>query len=194
MEKTGKEADTPDTQLLEHIAGGDREAFRVLYQRYVRQVFSFVFKLTGDSKMTEEITNDVMFEVWKGAKRFQGKSAVLTWVFGIAHNKTMNEYRKKSPAPVDPEEFAKVANPGDSTEEIVSKKDTSERMKSAMDELSPDHRAVLELTFYQGLSYQEIADIMDCPVNTVKTRMFYAKEKLKEALQKCGITQEDLAT
>lgn len=194
MEKTDKEANAPDLQLLEQIAGGDREAFKVLYQRYVRQVFSFIFKLTGDSKMTEEITNDVMFEVWKGANSFQGKSAVLTWIFGIAHNKTMNEHRKKSPEPVDPEVFARVANPGDSAEEIVEKKDMSERMKSALDELSPDHRAVLELTFYKGLSYQEVAEIMDCPVNTVKTRMFYAKEKLKETLLKYGITEEDLVT
>jgi RNA polymerase sigma-70 factor (ECF subfamily) len=194
MEKTDKEANAPDLLLLEQIAGGDREAFKVLYQRYVRQVFSFIFKLTGDSKMTEEITNDVMFEVWKGANSFQGKSAVLTWIFGIAHNKTMNEYRKRSPEPVDPEVFARVANPGDSAEEIVEKKDMSARMKSALDELSPDHRAVLELTFYQGLSYQEVAEIMDCPVNTVKTRMFYAKEKLKETLLKYGITQEDLTT
>ena len=101
----------------------------------------------------------------------------------------MNEFRKKSPEPVDPEEFARVANPGDSAEEIVTKQDRSERMKSAMDELTPDHRAVLELTFYQGMSYQEIADVMDCPVNTVKTRMYYAKEKLKEALAKYGISQ-----
>jgi len=191
MEKQRNEANAPDLELLEKIAGGDREAFKVLYERYVRQIFSYVFKLTGDSKMTEEITNDVMFDVWKGAKSFQGRSAVLTWIFGIAHNKTMNEFRKKSPEPVDPKEFSRVANTDDSVEEIVTKQDRSERMKSAMDELSPEHRSVLELTFYQGMSYQEIADVMDCPVNTVKTRMYYAKEKLKEALTKYGISQED---
>jgi RNA polymerase sigma-70 factor (ECF subfamily) len=143
--------------------------------------------------LTEEVTNDVFFDVWKGAGGFQGRSAVLTWIFGIAHNKTMNELRKKTPDPVDPEEFVRVANPDAGAEEIVEKKDRSERMKKALNELSPDHRTVLELTFFEGMSYQEIAAVMDCPVNTVKTRMFYAKEKLKEAFTKYGISQEDFA-
>jgi RNA polymerase sigma-70 factor (ECF subfamily) len=193
MNTTVNAADVPDSELLEKIAGGDREAFKILYGRYVRQVFSFIFKLTGDSKLTEEVTNDVFFDVWKGAGGFQGRSAVLTWIFGIAHNKTMNELRKKTPDPVDPEEFVRVANPDAGAEEIVEKKDRSERMKKALNELSPDHRTVLELTFFEGMSYQEIAAVMDCPVNTVKTRMFYAKEKLKEAFTKYGISQEDFA-
>ncbi|HML94530.1 MAG TPA: sigma-70 family RNA polymerase sigma factor [Thermodesulfobacteriota bacterium] len=191
MDKTVNAADLPDSKLLERITGGDREAFKTLYGRYVRQVFSFTFKLTGDSKMAEEITNDVFFDVWKGAGGFQGRSAVSTWVFGIAHNKSMNALRKKTPDPVDPEEFVRVANPGAGAEEIVEKKDRSERMKKALGELSPDHRTVLELTFFEGMSYQEIAEVMDCPVNTVKTRMFYAREKLKETLAKYGISQED---
>ena len=193
MDKTVNAADLPDSKLLERITGGDREAFKTLYGRYVRQVFSFIFKLTGDSKLTEEVTNDVFFDVWKGAGRFQGRSAVLTWIFGIAHNKTMNELRKKTPDPVDSEEFVRVANPGAGAEEIVEKKDRSERMKKALNELSPDHRTVLELTFCEGMSYQGIAAVMDCPVNTVKTRMFYAREKLKEAFSKYGISQEDFA-
>lgn len=191
MDKTVNAADLPDSELLERIAGGDREAFKTLYGRYVRQVFSFIFKLTGDSKMTEEVTNDVFFDVWKGAGGFQGRSAVSTWIFGIAHNKSMNALRKKTPDPVDPEEFVRVANPDAGAEEIVEKKDRSERIKKALGELSADHRTVLELAFFEGMSYQEIAEVMGCPVNTVKTRMFYAREKLRETLAKYGISQED---
>jgi len=191
MDKTVNAADLPDSELLERIAGGDREAFKTLYGRYVRQVFSFTFKLTGDSKMTEEVANDVFFDVWKGAGGFQGRSAVSTWIFGIAHNKSMNALRKKTPDPVDPEEFVRVANPDAGAEEIVERKDRSERIKKALNELSPDHRTVLELAFFEGMSYQEIAEVMGCPVNTVKTRMFYAREKLRETLAKHGISQED---
>ncbi len=180
-----------DLELIEEIANGNKEAFKTLYQKYVRQVFSFVYKTTKDNKMTEEITNDVMFEVWNSAKNFKGKSKVLTWIFGIAHNKTMNELRKKSPTAMDPEEFSRIPASEDNVEEIVEKKDRAERMKIALEQLSPEHRTVLELTFYEGLSYPEIAEIMDCPVNTVKTRMYYAKEKLKEKLTGLGITTEE---
>lgn len=191
MNKTSENTNHPDLQLIEEIANGDREAFKTLYEKYVRQVFSFVYKITKDNKLTEEVVNDTMFEVWKGAGNFKGNSAVLTWIFGIAHNKSMNELRKKRPEALDPEEFSRFASSDETAEEVVMKKDRSERMNEALKELSPEHRTVLELTYYNGLSYQEIAEIMECPVNTVKTRMFYAKEKLKESLSRYGLNQQE---
>lgn len=191
MNKTTENTNHLDLQLIEEIANGNRESFKALYEKYVRQVFSFVYKITKDNKLTEEVVNDTMFEVWKGAGNFKGNSAVLTWIFGIAHNKSMNELRKKRPEALDPEEFSRFASSDDTAEEVVMKKDRSQRMNEALGELSPEHRTVLELTFYNGLSYQEIAEIMECPVNTVKTRMFYAKEKLKESLSRYGINQEE---
>ncbi|GJM15776.1 MAG: RNA polymerase sigma factor [Thermodesulfobacteriota bacterium] len=192
MNKTPENTNHSDLQLIEEIVDSNKEAFKALYEKYVRQVFSFVYKITRDSKLTEEVVNDTMFEVWKGAANFKGNSTVLTWIFGIAHNKSMNELRKKRPEALDPEEFSRFASSDETAEEIVVKKDRSERMNYAMSELSPEHRTVLELTFYNGLSYQEIAEIMECPVNTVKTRMFYAKNKLKESLSKYGINQQEL--
>src|SRR5690606_34375128 len=150
MDKTVNAADLPDSKLPERITGGDREAFNTLYGRYVRQVFSFTFKLTGDSKMAVEITNDVFFDGWKVAGGLQGRSAVSTWDASLAHNKSMVALRRKPTEPVGPEEFVRVANPGAGAEEIVEKKDRSERMKKALGELSPDHRTVLELTFFEG--------------------------------------------
>ena len=149
----------------------------------------YLFKITRDGKMAEEITNDVMFEVWKGAKSFKGKSSPSSWFLGIAHNKAVNEIRRKSPELLDPEEFSRVANSSEGVEEKIGKRDRSEQIKMALEGLSVAHRAVLELTFYQGLSYQEIAEVMNCPVNTVKTRMFYAKEELKKTLIKLGVTE-----
>lgn len=192
MNKEPENKNQADLKLIEEISNGNKEAFKELYEKYIRQVFSFVYKISKDSKLTEEVVNDTMFEVWRGAENFKGNSAVLTWIFGIAHNKTMNELRKKRPEALDPEEFSRFASSDETAEEIVVKKDRSERMNDALSELSPEHRTVLELTFYNGLSYQEIAEIMECPVNTVKTRMYYAKEKLKESLGRYGINQEEL--
>jgi len=179
-----------DSTLINEIAKSNKEAFKTFYNRNVRRVFSFIFKITGNPKMTEEITNDVMFEVWKNAKSYKGKSSVMTWVFGIAHNKALNEIRKKTPELLDPAEYSKVANSNGGVEEKIVKKDMAKSISQAIDQLSPDHKAVIELTFYQGLSYQEIAELMKSPVNTVKTRMFYAKEKLKNILMEYGIRDE----
>jgi RNA polymerase sigma-70 factor (ECF subfamily) len=190
MSTREEDISSSDFLLIKEIANGSREAFRTLYGRYVRRVFSYSFKITRNSKIAEEITNDVMFEVWRGAKSFKGKSSLLTWILGIAHNKAINEIRKRSPELLESEEFSRFANSGEGVEEKMLEKDRAERIKMALDNLSVEHRTVLELTFYQGLSYQEIAGIMNCPVNTVKTRMFYAKEKLKETLIKLGITEE----
>lgn len=191
MEKTDNTS-VSDLTLLEEITDENKEAFKTLYNRYVRQVHSYIYKLTRDNKLSEEVTNDVFFEVWNSANKFQGKSKVLTWIFGIAHNKTMNEIRKRKEIPVDPEEFTKEVSTDIQTDEIIMKKDRDEQMKAALDQLTPEHRTVVELTFLQGLSYSEIAEIMDCPVNTVKTRMYYAKEKLKEIFTSLGIAPEGL--
>ena len=191
MEKT-ENSSVSDLTLIEEIADENKEAFKTLYNRYVRQVYSYIYKITRDNKLTEEVTNDVFFEVWSSANKFQGKSKVLTWIFGIAHNKTMNEIRKRKEIPVDPEEFSNEASADMETDEIIMKKDRDEQMKIALDQLTPEHRTVVELTFLQGLSYGEIAEIMNCPVNTVKTRMYYAKEKLKEIFTDLGITAEGL--
>ena len=191
MEKTDNNS-VSDLALLEEITDENKEAFKTLYNRYVRQVHSYIYKLTRDNKLSEEVTNDVFFEVWNSASKFQGKSKVLTWIFGIAHNKTMNEIRKRKEIPVDPEEFTKEVSTDMGTDEIIMKKDRDEQMKAALDQLTPEHRTVVELTFLQGLSYSEIAEIMDCPVNTVKTRMYYAKEKLKEIFTSLGIAPEEL--
>ncbi len=181
-----------DLKLIEEIAQGNREAFKTFYSNNVRRVFSFIYKVCKDSKMTEEITNDVMFEVWENAKSFKRKSSVMTWVMGIAHNKTLNEIRKKRPELLDPDEYSKIANPNGRAEDKILQKDLSESISQAINQLSSDHKAVIELTFYQGLSYQEIAEVTDSPVNTVKTRMFYAKERLKGILLNYGIEEEVL--
>lgn len=187
MEQTGNTS-VSDLALIKEIADENKYAFKVLYNKYVKQIHSYIYKLTNDSKLSEEVTNDVFFEVWNSAEKFQGKSKVLTWIFGIAHNKTINELRKKKEISVDPEELMNVVSKDMETEELMMKKDREKQIKSALDQLSPEHRTVVELTFLQGLSYKEIAVIMDCPVNTVKTRMHYAKEKLKETLTKLKIT------
>jgi RNA polymerase sigma-70 factor (ECF subfamily) len=177
----------PESLWIQQIAGGDRDAFEKLYKAYAARLFRYLFSVVGDANAAEELANDVMVAAWKGAASFKGQSKPSTWLFGIAHHKALNELRRRQPQMVEIEQASDVAASGEGPDTAVRRESLEQSVRSALRALSAEHREVVELTFYQGLSYQEIAEIMESPVNTVKTRMFYAKKKLQEALEKEGI-------
>jgi len=179
----------PDALWIKQIAEGNREAFEKLYGQYQKRLFRYFMRLVSVTEAAEELTNDVLVEVWKKAGDFRGLSKVSTWIFGIAHHKAMNELRSRKPATLEIEAAANEADPGETPEQSAAQVNLKEKIKRALQALSPEHREVMELTFTNGLSYQEISDIMQCPVNTVKTRMFYAKKQLQEILEKMGVTR-----
>lgn len=178
------------TLWIQQIAEGNRDAFEKLYRAYQVRIFRFLFRMLGEAATAEELTNDVMIGVWKGAAGFKGQSKPTTWLFGIAHHKALNELRRMKPVTVEVEKAGAAVAPGDGPEEALTRSNLRQDIQHALQQLSPEHREVMELTFYQGLSYQEIAGIMQCPVNTVKTRMFYAKKQLQQVLQKGGLEGE----
>src|SRR5215472_14835982 len=182
--------DNPEQLLIQRIAEGSREAFEQLYRAWQTRLFRYLLRMVGDSGAAEELTNDTMVAAWKAAPGFKGQSKVSTWLFAIARNKALNSLRRRQPETVEVEEAMAVAASSGGQEQSVSRDRLHTTMKDALQQLSPEHREVMELTFYQELSYQEIAEIMQCPVNTVKTRMFYAKKKLQEILEGRGITGE----
>ena len=175
---------------LKEIAGGNRAAFERLYGEYQKRLYRYFFRMVGSVESAEELTNDVLVEVWKKAGEFKGLSKVSTWIFGIAHYKAMNHYRTKQTKTVDIESAAQVPDANATPEESAAQENLKAKIKRALTGLSPEHREVMELTFTDGLSYQEIAEIMQCPVNTVKTRMYYAKKHLEEILGTLGVRRE----
>ena len=177
---------------LERIAKRDRGAFEELYREYGPRVFRFTVRMIRDETKAEEVTNDVMVEVWKSAGKFQGRSAASTWIFSIARHRALNAVRRKtipttnlddSPEPLDESE-----DPLAATDEST----TSNLLHTAIEHLSRDHREVIELTFFQGLNYKEIAQIIECPEGTVKTRMYHAKKQLGPLLTSMGVTATTL--
>lgn len=173
---------------LERIANCDRTAFEELYQEYGPRVFRFAVRMIRDETKAEEVTNDVMVEVWKSAGKFQGRSAPSTWIFSIARHRALNAIRRKtipttnlddSPEPLDESEDPMAA---------TDQSTTSDLLRTAIDQLSKEHREVIELTFFQGLNYKEIANIVECPEGTVKTRMYHAKKQLGPLLTSMGVT------
>lgn len=176
-----------DHELIRRVAGGDRSAFRTLFEAYQQSVFRYLVRLMRDEAVARELTNDVMIEVWKGAARFEGRAKVRTWIFGIAHNKGVDVLRKRRELPWDEKAAETLVDDGPSPQESTEQGDLRRLILGLLDRLSPEHRAVVQLTYYEGLSVREIAATVDCPEATVKTRMFYARKQLKTLLAEAGV-------
>lgn len=180
-----------ETSWIRQIAAGDRGAFEKLYFAYQKRLFGYLFRVVGEASAAEELTNDVMFEVWKNAGRFRADSRLSTWIFGIAHYRVLNHWRRPRPESVETDEAAAMADTAEGPEQGVLRKDLEGSIQSALSRLSAEHRQIVELTFYEGCSYEEIAEIVRCPVNTVKTRMFHAKKKLQDVLGRMGMRRNE---
>jgi RNA polymerase sigma-70 factor, ECF subfamily len=171
-----------DLAWIAAIANGDRSAFDELYREYGPRVFRFSYRLIRNQTKAEEVTNDVMLEVWKHAARFEGRSSVSTWIFGITRHLTLNAVRGKTLHLTAIDAADHVADETTTAETALDQATVGKALRDALNKLSPDHREVLELTFFYELSYKEIAEIANCPENTVKTRMFHAKKRLEPIL------------
>ena len=176
--------DADDRHLLAQIARGQRDAFEALYARLAGHVFRFVRDLVRDDGIAEELTGDVMVQVWRSAQSYSGRSRVRTWVFGIAHHKAIDALRRRRLPTVELDAAVGVAGGlHQDPQDALLRAYERERIEAALGSLSPEHRAVVELTFVEAFSQAEIAEIAGCPVGTVKTRLFYAKARLREALR-----------
>ncbi len=167
-----------DVALLGRVRHGDRGAFSDLYRRYHPRLYGYLRRLLSDPGTVEEVLDDVMLVVWKDARKFRGNAAVSTWIFGIAYRKALTAMRSdcRYQAPLDRRaDLSTISSQSSERDEWIG---------AALMRLSPDHRQVVELTYFSGFSYQEIAEIAGCPVNTVKTRMFHARRRLKVLLPK----------
>lgn len=171
-----------DAVLLAGVAAKDRAAFEALYHRYHPRLFSYLFKVTRRAELVEEVLNDVMFVVWRKAGSFDGRSRASTWIFGIAYRKALKALSRREHPPEGGAEPVSEVSPEAGAELRLVRRELVSTLGQAMARLSPEQRSVLELTYTYGYSCREIAEQQDCPVNTVKTRMFYARRRLRELL------------
>lgn len=174
-----------DLELLHGIEARDHDAFEALYRRYYRRLFGFVHRLSRRPEVVEEVVDDVLLTVWRDAARFDGRSRVSSWIFGIAYHKALKavgrESRDRSRSSAV-EAAAAERDRAPDPESRAAGREAARALVSALGELSHEQRTVIELTFYEGLSYPEISAVVGCPVNTVKTRMFHARRRLRELL------------
>ncbi|MBL4621866.1 MAG: sigma-70 family RNA polymerase sigma factor [Immundisolibacteraceae bacterium] len=169
-------------EILNKISSGDESAFADFYRLYESRLYRFICSKLNDSFEASDILHEVFLEVWRKADKFEGRSKVSTWLFGIAYYKTMDRLRKKIPYTVDDEQFFEIKDDAPAQLSCMVTVENAGDVRFCLKTLKDVHRSVMELTFYNELSYREIATIIDCPENTVKTRMFHAKQLIKRCL------------
>lgn len=175
-------AERRDAVLLAAIVGGDRAAFDAMYRQYYARLIDFLSRILHQRELAEEVVNDTMYAVWTGGAKFAGRSKVSTWIFGIAYHKALKrlERERRTAADAFDEDFDLPADTDPGADADAAQLQQS--LEAALTKLSPAHRSVVELTFLLEYSYEEAADIVGCPVNTVKTRMFHARAHLRKLL------------
>jgi RNA polymerase sigma-70 factor (ECF subfamily) len=172
------DASPDEGTLVKRVAGGDDGAFEALYRCYYPRLRRFLERVTRRPQLVEEVLNDTMLVVWRKANTYNLRSKVSTWIFGIAFRRALKAMKRvDEPVDFDADSDVDVVSPG--PESAMQQVELRAMLNRALSALSPEHRAVLELTYYEGHSCREIADIMGCPVDTVKTRMFHARRRLK---------------
>lgn len=173
--------DDADAALIARVVARDQGAFQELYDRYRPPLTRFLTRHTRRPAMVEELLNDTMLAVWNQLAGFEGHSKLSTWVFTIAYRKAARALeRNDDPVDTDDPDYGASDAPG--PEETTERGQTHAALRQALQRLSSDHRTVVDLTYFHQMGYREIAEIMDCPVDTVKTRMFHARKYLKKIL------------
>ena len=181
LNSTALAGSTPtDHRLLRQVAAGDQSAFDELYKTYSPAVFNYLLRLVNEPSVAEELLQDVFLAMWQGAGHFREQAKVKTWLLRIAHHQAVSWLRHNR-AVTALDDLAELAG-DDQIEEHLAQTWRVDQIRQALDQLSVKHRAVIELTFVHELSYAEIAEIVSCPVGTVKSRMSYALRHLTAVL------------
>ena len=168
-------------QLMRQIAKGDRQALATLYRDLEKPVFRFIRSRLNDPFESSDILHDVFIEVWRSADRFEGRSQVKTWIFGIAHRKVIDRHRKAGRTQLT-DETPDMADDSASAETCLVASQDAAQVQHCLSQLSDDHRSAITLAFWEDLSYRAIAEICATAEGTIKTRIFHAKKLLMHCL------------
>jgi RNA polymerase sigma-70 factor (ECF subfamily) len=173
----------PDRDVLRAIAQGNREAITELYDRHAPHLLNYLAHLTDDANVAQDLVQDLFVVVWRDAERFRGQSSVRTWLFGIAHHLGVTALRRKRTLPLDESCGNGLADSSPDLEDLAVLAVDQERLEQALRTLSVMQRVVVELVFYHSRARAEIAQILECPLGTVKSRLHYALRALTHAMR-----------
>ena len=177
-----------DLDLIQRMQAGDNDAVRDLYALYGQRLYAYALRLTDDPATAEDVTQNTLVTAWRTARTFRGEGRLIAWLLGIVHHTAMKAL-SGSTRYLDEVAEETVSEDQPSQEEQAQVRDERRWVRQGLQSLSSEHRAVLELVFYQGLSLNEAADVLKCPIGTVKSRLSYARNHLRGVLSR---TEEDL--
>ncbi len=168
--------------LLERMARRDQAALRELHRHFGRRIYAFALNRLHDADEAETVVSDTLFELWKHPERFRGESRFSTWVLGIARHKMLDRLRARMPDYDELDEQTPSCDLG--SFEQLAQRERREGILRCMEKLSDVHRECLHMVFYEGMTLGEVAQMQQCPENTVKTRLFHARQKIKGCVER----------
>jgi RNA polymerase sigma-70 factor (ECF subfamily) len=167
-----------DADLIRAIAAGDKSAMRTLFLRHHARVLRYVMRIVRDHAQAEDVLSEAFLGVWRRAGRFEGRSSVATWICGIARHKALTALEAKPPTCGEDDIILTVADPAPGPDGGLAAQDRIATLRRCIDALSREHREIIDLVYYREKSIKEITDLLGIGMNTVKTRMFYARKRL----------------
>jgi|TARA_B100000315_G_scaffold257180_1_gene305144 RNA polymerase sigma-70 factor (ECF subfamily) len=191
-ERTGRLAKDTDQELVRRVKSGDRQAFDLLFSRYQHKILNLISRYVRDAQEVEDVAQEAFIKAFRALPRFRGESAFYTWLYRIAINTAKNHLVARSRRPpgvdVDVEDAqfldgADQLRQGENPEAELSRDQLSTVIDEAISALPDDLRSAVTLREFDGLSYEQIADIMECPVGTVRSRIFRAREAIDERIR-----------
>lgn len=172
-----------DQELMSRVQAGDFDPAAEIFDRYSRRIYNFALRYLKNSEAAEDATQEVFVKMMRNAHQFQGDAKLSTWLFSITANHCRDHLRKADNKPKEPEEVLhRISGDSVAADEEIEKEQERQRVRDALQFLTPEQREVILLSRYEGLSYAEIARIAGCSEGAVKTRVFRAMETLKKVL------------
>jgi RNA polymerase sigma-70 factor (ECF subfamily) len=181
-----------DEELVARATAGDLESFNQLVARWERPIYALAYRTLGREEDARDVVQDAFLRAYRGLKGFKGEAKFSSWLYRITLNLCRDWIRRERRAPLvqvpegtDPIDLVDAqATHDESVEELVARREMSEAVKRAMAELPEEQRTAIMLKEYHGLTFQEIADTLDCPLSTVKTRLYQGLSVLRRRLER----------
>ena len=182
-----------EIELIRAIAQGDKRAMHLLFAKHRLGVYRFALRLVNEKEAAEDLVSEAFLNVWRHAGTFEGRCRVSTWLLAITRNLAFSMLRRHPMEKLDDGKAAAIPDQADDPEAAVQKKQQSAILAHCLTKLSPAHREVIDLVYYHGKSIDEVAAIIQVPPSTVKTRMFYARNRMSKLLNAIGTHQAVVA-
>ncbi len=196
MERRGREPETGDAELVAAAVGGSQEAFQTLVERFERPLFSLVVRMVGDPATAEDLAQEAFLKAFRHLASYDPNRKFSSWLFKIAHNTTLDHLRRHGLETVPLEKSEDEDGGGlsavladdslRSPEAVAQRGDLAAALAAAIGALRLEYREIVLLRYQEGLAYQEIAEVADLPLGTVKTHLHRARKELMAALEAAG--------